>query len=61
MKVAELQVKQFFVLHEEPDALADVFELLSAKYDDLEKDRAKKDKNFWTLEQTWIVRLKIVG
>ena len=50
-----MQVKELFILHENTkksqikdekqlDSLADALELLSAKFDELEKDREKKEK-----------------
>ena len=62
LKSIELQVKEFFVLHEDTknsqikgekqlDSLADALELLSAKFDELEKDREKKDKKISELEK----------
>ena len=43
------------------DSLADALELLTAKLDELEKDCEKKQKNFWTWEKSYIVRVKIGG
>ena len=55
MKSTEVQVKELFILHENTkksqikdekqlDSLADALELLPAKFDELEKDREKKEK-----------------
>ena len=55
MKSTEVQVNELFILHENTkksqikdekqlDSLADSLELLSAKFDELEKDREKKEK-----------------
>ena len=58
LKSIELQVTELFVLHEETknfqikgekelDSVVDGVKLLSAKFDELEKDREKKDKKLY--------------
>ena len=62
MKSIELLVKELSVLHDNTknfqikgekllDFLVDALELLSAKFDELEKDRKKKDQKFSELER----------
>ena len=57
-----MQLKELFVLHEDTknsqikgkkhlESLANALELLSAKFDELEKDREKKDKKTSELEK----------
>ena len=61
-KKYRVAVKELFVLHEDTknsqikgekqlDSLADALELLSEKFDELEKDREKKDKKISELEK----------
>ena len=65
LKSIELQVKELFVFHKDTknsqvkgerqlDSLAGALELLSAKFDELEKDCAKKDKKFLNLREKLI-------
>ena len=62
MKSIELRVKELSVLHDNTknvqikgekllDSLVDALELLSAKFDELKKDRKKKDQKFSELER----------
>ena len=62
LKSIELQVKELFVLHEDTknsqikgekqlDSLVEALKLLSAKFEELEKNREKKDKKISDLEK----------